>query len=193
MVVTSTDKNPILTARWVDELYEPQQSIQDNWGTYGDTKNDNVFEMSGSMLKHLTIKSGVAPFELRMKTNLGGPLAVMNSYYGKYSTMPGDAEARLKVIQNTYVPDMKAKNIYPPVFLDMDTTNRITQIETDLVSYAEGKKAEWLMKGGADAQWNEYMSKMNSLGLSELLQLKQKGYDSYTQNQSGSGSSTAAK
>ncbi len=193
MVVTSADNDPALTAKWVDELYKPQQSIQDNWGTYGDTKNDNIFEMSGNMLKHLTIKSGVAPYELRMKTNLGGPLAVLNSYYGKYSTMPSDAEARIKVINDTYVPDMKAKNIYPPVFMEMDTTNRITQIETDLVSYAEGKKAEWLMKGGVDAQWNEYLGKMNSLGLSELLQLKQKGYDSYMQNQNGSGSSTTTK
>lgn len=193
MVVTSADQNPALTAKWVDELYRPQQSIQDNWGTYGDTQNDNVFEMSGDMLKHLTLKSGVAPYELRMKTNLSGPLAVLNSYYGEYSTMPSDAEARLKVVTDTYVPDMTAKNIYPPVFMDMDTTNRITQIETDLVSYAEGKKAEWLMNGGADDQWNEYLDKMNSLGLTELLQLKQQGYDSYTQTQNGTNSSTASK
>ena len=41
-VITGTNPTP-LTAKWIALLYDPIQSIQDNWGTYGDTAQDNVF------------------------------------------------------------------------------------------------------------------------------------------------------
>src|SRR5699024_10519726 len=36
MVITSANKNLELTAKWIDQLYDPHQSVQNNWGTYGD-------------------------------------------------------------------------------------------------------------------------------------------------------------
>ena len=31
--ITGTNPNPALTAKWIDQLYDPIQSVQDNWGT----------------------------------------------------------------------------------------------------------------------------------------------------------------
>lgn len=53
-------------------------------------------------------------YELRMKTNLGGPLAVLDSYYGQYTTMPDDATLRLDTIQQLYSPCMQSDYDYPP-------------------------------------------------------------------------------
>ena len=44
MVITSADKNLEATVKWVDQLYDPVQSVQDNWGTYGDKTQQNIFE-----------------------------------------------------------------------------------------------------------------------------------------------------
>ena len=94
-VITGTNPNPALTAKWIDQLYAPIQSVQDNWGTYGDTTQDNIFEMKDDgTLQHLPVPEGVVPYELRMKTNPGGPLAVLDSYYGTYTTKPDDASLR---------------------------------------------------------------------------------------------------
>ncbi|MGZ4161433.1 MAG: extracellular solute-binding protein, partial [Neobacillus sp.] len=35
MVITSANQNLELTAKWIDKLYVPIQSVQNNWGTYG--------------------------------------------------------------------------------------------------------------------------------------------------------------
>lgn len=179
-VISGTNPNPALTAKWIDQLYDPIQSLQNNWGTYGDETQDNIFEMKDDgTLQHLPISEGVVPYELRMKTNLGGPLAVLDSYYGTYTTMPDDAKLRLNTISELYAPAMANEYDYPPIFFDIDTTDRITQIETDLKPYAESQKASWIMNGGAEQEWDAYMKKLNEMNLQELLQLKQTGLDSY--------------
>lgn len=182
-VITSTNANPALTAKWIDQMYAPIQSIQNNWGTYGDTEQDNVFEMlDDGTLKHLAIPEGIVPYELRMKTNLGGPLAVLNSYYGVYSTRPDDAAVRLDVMKELYAPAMQCDYNYPQVFFDIDTTNRITQIETDLKPYAQSQKASWVMNGNVAAEWDDYIAHLKALNLDELLELKQAGLDSFFAN-----------
>ena len=179
-VISGTNPNPALTAKWIDQLYDPIQSVQDNWGTYGDETQDNVFEMKeDGTLQHLPIAEGVVPYELRMKTNLGGPLAVLDSYYGTYTTMPDNAKLRLDTISELYSSAMANDYDYPPIFFDIDTMDRITQIETDLKPYAESQKASWIMNGGAEQEWDAYITKLNEMNLQELLQLKQTGLDNY--------------
>ena len=51
--------------------------------------------------------------------------------------------------------------------------------ETDLKNYAEQTKAGIVKDGITDEDWNAYLEKMDSMGLSELLELKQKGFDMF--------------
>ena len=68
MVITNANKNLEATAKWIDQLYDPIQSVQNNWGTYGDKTQQNIFEFDEAkgMLKHLPL-NGTAPVELRAK------------------------------------------------------------------------------------------------------------------------------
>ena len=45
-VVTATAKNPALICAWLDQMYNPIQSPQNNWGTYGEDDDFDIFEMS---------------------------------------------------------------------------------------------------------------------------------------------------
>ena len=182
-VITCTNKYPEITAAWIDQLYDPIISVQANWGTYGDETQDNIFELlDDGTLSHLPIPDGVVPYELRMKTNLGGPLAILDEYYGVYTTKPADAAARLDDMKNLYAPYMQMDYNFPPVFLDSATTERITQIEADLKPFAESQKAAWIMNGNVTAEWDGYISNLKAYGLDELLGLKQAALDSYFAN-----------
>jgi putative aldouronate transport system substrate-binding protein len=182
-VITCTNKYPEITAAWIDQLYDPIISVQANWGTYGDETQDNIFELlDDGTLSHLPIPDGVVPYELRMKTNLGGPLAILDEYYGVYTTKPADAAARLDDMKNLYAPYMQMDYNFPPVFLDSATTERITQIEADLKPFAESQKAAWIMNGNVAAEWDGYISNLKAYGLDELLGLKQAALDSYFAN-----------
>ncbi|WP_079912739.1 ABC transporter substrate-binding protein [Paenibacillus sp. 32352] len=181
MVITSANKNVETTAKWVDQLYDPIQSVQNNWGTYGDDKQQNIFEFDEAkgMLKHLPL-NGAAPVELREKTSIGGPLAILDSYYGKYTTMPDDAKGRMDIIKNIMAPKMKAENVMPSVFNSIDELDRLTTIETDLFAYVLRMRTEWYQNGKIDEQWDAYLKELDRLGLQEWLKIKQGGYDRVT-------------
>ncbi|MFC0270956.1 ABC transporter substrate-binding protein [Metabacillus herbersteinensis] len=178
MVITSANKNLELTAKWIDQLYNPVQSVQNNWGTYGDETKQNIFEFdeSANMLKHLSLE-GTAPVELREQTSIGGPLAILDEYYGTVTTKPDDAAWRLGLMKDVMVPDMKADNIYPRVFFSLEELDKISTIEADLKPYVERKKAEWISNGKVEEEWSEYLSELDRLGLQEWLEIKQVGYD----------------
>jgi putative aldouronate transport system substrate-binding protein len=181
MVITSANQNLELTAKWIDQLYDPNQSVQNNWGTYGDDTQQNIFEFdeSAQMLKHLPLEG--APVELRERTSVGGPLAILDSYYGTVTTKPDDAAWRLGLMKEVMVPYMQAENIYPRVFHGIDELNRLSTIEADLIPYVNRKRAEWITNGKVEQEWEEYLTELDRLGFQEWLQIKQAGYDRATE------------
>ncbi|KGA95999.1 ABC transporter substrate-binding protein [Alkalihalobacillus alcalophilus ATCC 27647 = CGMCC 1.3604] len=178
MVITSANQNLELTAKWIDQLYDPYQSVQNNWGTYGDETQQNIFEFdeSAQMLKHLDLE-GTAPVELRERTNIGGPLAILDSYYGDITTMPDDAAWRLDLMREVMVPHMSADHIYPRVFFDLDELRRLSQIEADFYPYINRKRAEWITNGKIEEEWDDYLEELERLSYSEWLEIKQAGFD----------------
>lgn len=183
MVITSSNKNLELTAKWIDQQYKPLQSVQNNWGTYGDKKQQNIFsfDKANKMLKHLPLES-TAPTEIRQKTEVGGPLAILDSYYGKVTTMPDDAKWRLDILKENYVPYMKNENTYPKVFMKEKDLDKIAQIEADMLDFIARKRAEWITKGNVDQEWDAYKKELEKYGLSEYLSIKQKYYDDYLES-----------
>lgn len=180
MIITSANENLELTAKWIDQLYEPHQSVQNNWGTYGDEEQQNIFEFDEgeNMLKHLPLE-GTAPVELRERTSVEGPLAILDSYYGDVTTMPDDAAWRLDLMKEVMTPHMGDQHIYPDIMFSLEDLDRLSVIEADLFPYLDRKRAEWMSNGRADEEWADYLNELERLGLSEWLEIKQKYYDEY--------------
>ncbi|KAB8125928.1 extracellular solute-binding protein [Gracilibacillus oryzae] len=178
MVVTSANENLELTAKWIDQLYDPHQSVQNNWGTYGHEEKQNIFEFDEDkkMLRHLPLE-GTAPVELREETSIGGPLAILDEYYGDVTTMPDDAAWRLEQLHENLVPYMNNENIYPNVFMSLEELEQLSDIEADLFPYVERKKAEWITNGNVEEEWEEYLAELDRLGYQEWLEIKQTAYD----------------
>jgi putative aldouronate transport system substrate-binding protein len=182
-VITSSCKNLELAAKWIDLMYAPLQSIQNNWGTYGEEGKNNIFELKeDGTLTHTPIDSlSVSPWEARTAQMVGGPLAVLNSYYGLYTTCPPDALERMEFVKS-YVKDMKYDMVYPNVFMSQEDSVQLAQYETGIKQYAEQMKAEWILNGGIEKEWDSYLKKLDQLGLKEYLAIKQKYLDSYLSN-----------
>lgn len=189
-VLTTSCRDTALAAAWIDLMYAPIQSAQNNWGTYGEDGAANIFELvkneaGEDMLKHMELGDN-SPVEIRENQSVNGPLAVLNDYYGVYVTQPDDAKWRLDNMHDTYLKDMKAKYVYPNVFMSIDDTNRVSQLDTDIKKYAEQMKARWILNGGIENEWDEYIEKLNAYGLEEYLEIKQKYFDKYQESLEGS-------
>ena len=46
-------------------------------------------------------------------------------------------------------------------------------------SVIEQKKADWILNGGIEKEWDSYLKKMEQYGLSDYLSIKQKYFDQY--------------
>ena len=79
----------------------------------------------------------------------------------------------------TYLEDMNSKYVYPNVFMSIEDTNLVSQYDTDIKKYAEQMKASWILNGGIEEEWDEYLEKMEDYGLSDYLAIKQKYFDQY--------------
>ena len=185
-VLTTSCKNTALAAAWIDQMYAPLQSPQNNWGTYGEKDSFNIFEMGTNkdgekMLKHMDL-GNESPVEVREAQSVNGPLAVLNEYYDVYVTQPADAKWRLDNMHETYLEDMHSKYVYPNVFMSIEDTNKVTQYDTDIRKYAEQKKADWILNGGIEKEWDSYLKKMEQYGLSDYLAIKQKYFDKYQES-----------
>ena len=182
-VVTAAAKNPALACAWLDQMYAPIQSPQNNWGTYGEEDDFDIFEMSTNangepMLKHAPL-GDASPVEVREAESVNGPLAILDSYYDVYVTCPDDAQYRLDWIKDIYTPDMNHKYVYPNVFMTTDDTKRVSDLAADLTKCVNGAKADWIMNGFTDADWDKFQADLQAYGLEEYLSIHQKYLDAY--------------
>ena len=182
-VVTAKAANPALVCAWLDQMYIPIQSAQNNWGTYGEDDGFDIFEMSTNadgepMLKHAPL-GDASPVEVREAESVNGPLAVLNDYYDVYVTCPDDAQYRLDWIEQIYTPEMHNDYVFPNVFMSSEDTDTISELETDLSTYMNTCKADWIMNGMAGGAWEEYLGMLEEYRLSDYLAIMQKYLDAY--------------
>ncbi|MDY4193674.1 MAG: extracellular solute-binding protein [Bariatricus sp.] len=185
-VVTAVAENPALVCAWLDQMYDPFQSPQNNWGTYGEDDEFDIFELGENengeeMLKHAPL-GDASPVEVREAECVGGPLAILDEYYGVYVTCPDDAQYRLDWIKEYYTPDMNTKYVYPNVFMSQEDTEELSNLQADIQKTINAKKSDWIMNGFTDADWDKYLKDLDAYGLQDYLDIFQKYLDSYYEN-----------
>lgn len=182
-VVTAVAKEPAFVCAWLDQMYAPIQSPQNNWGTYGEDDDFDIFEMSTNdagepMLKHAPL-GDASPVEVREAESVNGPLAILDEYYGVYVTCPDDAQYRLDWIKDIYTPDMNTEYVYPNVFMSREDTDRLAVLTPDITQYINECRSRWIMNGCTDDDWDGYIDKLNAYGLEEYLAIFQKYLDAF--------------
>ena len=182
-VVTANAKNPALIAAWIDQMYDPIQSPQNNWGTYGEDDGFDIFVMGKNadgedMLQHAPL-GDKSPVEVREAESVNGPLAILDSYYGKYVTLPDDAAYRLNWIKDIYTPDMNFKYAMPNVFMSAEDTKTVSNLLADIQKCINTAKSDWVMNGFGDAEWDKLQSDLKAYKLDDLIAIYQKYVDAY--------------
>ena len=172
-----------LVCQWVDQCYAPIQSPQNNWGTYGEDDDFDIFEMSENeagepMLKHAWL-GDASPVEVREAEAVGGPLAILDEYYGVYVTTPDDAQYRLDWIKDVYAPDVNSKYMVPNVFMSMEDVEELSNLEADLAKATNAAKSDFVMNGFGDAEWDALQDSLDAYGLEDYLAIYQKYVDAY--------------
>ena len=180
-VLTINAKNPALICAWLDQMYAPLQSPQNNWGTYGEDDGFDIFVMGTNdkgepMLQHADLGDH-SPVEVREAEMVDGCLAVLDSYYGEYVTCPDDAKYRLDWIKDIYTPDMHTKYVFPNVFMSADDTKAISNLNPDIDKCIKTARAHGIMNGFTEADWEQLKTDLENYKLQEFLGIFQKYVD----------------
>ena len=103
-------------------------------------------------------------------------LALFREFYETTLPMPDSAKAKDKINSEMYLP-VATTIYYPTLLFSTEDNDRIALIGSDIIAYNEKMRAKWLAYGGVDEEWDEYIAKLNSMGLQEYIDIYQKTYD----------------
>ncbi|GHU70421.1 ABC transporter substrate-binding protein [Clostridia bacterium] len=99
-----------------------------------------------------------------------------NHFYFPASDVVGTREWGYESFYKDQLPDWDV--IFTAGSLDADSTAIMAQYDTDITNYRKQTIANWIMNSSdIRTEWDGYVAQMESLGLSDALQLKQQAYD----------------
>jgi putative aldouronate transport system substrate-binding protein len=173
-VITKANKQPDLTLRWVDVLYEPKMSAQINWGPIGIIYKEDA----NGQLVNMELPAGTVMGEYRQKVAPGGPLLILNNDFGKVVDMEARAKVRKNDINTIYAPNLWPEN-FPKVFLSADELTKVNRIQVDLDKLVKQKRSGWMLNGGIDKEWDSYLGELKKIGLDDALKIWQDALDRY--------------
>ena len=96
-----------------------------------------------------------------------------------------------KVVNQNYDTMRTAWNIYkdagvlneevwPRPYYSNEDASTLYRITTDIFYQVDSYRARWITgEGNIDAEWDEYIKKLEGLGLEDMVRIYQSGYDSY--------------
>lgn len=171
--ITSTNKYPEATMRWIDYFYSDEGSIFFRYGVEGQTyvkKPDGSVEYTDAILKDSRgIGTAVAQFTIWPG---GGAPHWINDKNSTAISSPTTREAQKAL--DPYMP----KEVYGPPLFDKESMDKAVTLQADIDKYFNESCTKFIDGDIGFDKWDEYVNTMNKLGLKELEALYQKAFDS---------------
>ncbi len=176
MAITRANQYPAATMRWADRLFEPVMSAQTNWGPIDVT----LQEGANGILEQIPAEAGVSEGERRQLVAPGGPKIIQEKDFETVVAPEPRAEERQDLVAEHYAP-FAANDAYPPVLLSNEELDQISFPQTDITALVKEKFASWIANGTIDAEWDGYVSQLDSMGVDDVTGVYQQAYDRFQQ------------
>jgi ABC-type sugar transport system, periplasmic component len=183
IVMTTKCKSKDAAMKFIDQFYNPRNSIQVLFGSIGPNIKENA---DGSLVVLPPTDKAMDPGTWKWTSALAddGPMYVADSLKVTLGTDMQAIDSISKpfdaILKNV---DLK-KDVWPGTFIkySSDDNNQMALLKTNLNSLTSTKWANWIAKGGVDAEWDQYVKDCDNAGLPQLTKIMQKYYDAYIKN-----------
>ncbi|ASS67379.1 MULTISPECIES: extracellular solute-binding protein [unclassified Paenibacillus] len=170
--VTSADKHPDATIRWIDYFYGEEGSTLFRYGIEGQTFSFKA--------------DGLPEYNESIRTDKRG----MGTAIGQFTSWPGGGAPQLLIEKNAsavnppsvqeaqkkldpYLP----KAIYGAPLLDEKTNKELDTLRQDLDAYVAESTAKFITGALPLDKWDEYAKTLKGLGLPRLEEIYQNAFD----------------
>lgn len=175
VLITKFCEYPEVAARWIDQFYTGEASIQNFWGGIGTviTKHDDGTYTLNDPPEGTSADSWYWDSSLRDF----GPKYVSREFEAnvKLSSESGDG---LKYELSKIAEDT-VTTPYPNVMFTNEENEERPTLATDIDKYVESTRAKWVTEGGIDEEWDAYIEQLNAMGLERLIQIYTDAYNRY--------------
>lgn len=173
--ISANTKYPERIMALLDDIYSEYYSIQ---MYYGSIPNQVTYDEATDTYIILDPPEGEYLDNVKWTNSLVdyAPLYFSKALTAK-TTAPAEETARID--QDNVYADNFPTEIYPLVKFDMETTEELAFLSTDIYKIVDEKMATWVVDGGVEEEWDAYLAQLEGMGLSEMCDYYQKAYDAY--------------
>lgn len=175
--ISKNCKDPETLLKWADQLYDPKNSMQAIYGPIGTFFEEKPDDKGVYVNK--TPPEGTTSGELKGMNELLGPSAQLNEDFGSLYYMEDRAQQRLDDLNNFWFNNVNNFEYYPSVVYTLEETEIVNDKLADIKSYTAEMSSNWLINGGVEEQWDEYVSQLKAMGIDEVVKCWQDAYDRY--------------
>ena len=175
-VITSACEHPEVLMRWADIQYDPLVSIQVDQGLLGRTLE---MDEDGS-LHFLPVPEGKTFTEMihDYSPGVNGISAVTSEIADKLE-LNANLQERQE-LDEVFAPyNVPVEQVFPSMYLTVEETERISVLETDIKAYVDQCYANWIVNGGIEEEWDNYLKTLNNMGVQEYVQIYTDAYERY--------------
>ncbi|MCH9275100.1 extracellular solute-binding protein [Bifidobacterium amazonense] len=175
LAVRAGDENMDAVLKIVNKLYDPEVSVQQFYGSTPDylaKKDDKTYELTQKAI------------DSDARVGLGGESSAGwipdDVTVGNVDYLTSFREAD-DVYAEQYKHFDLTKDTMPDYVRPSDTdSTTISNNDTQMFDYAMPVISRWIVSGGVDGEFDDFVSKLRTLGMDDTVALWQKWYDKYT-------------
>ena len=169
--ITSAAKFPEIILRWADYLYDEEKSIYYRYGRSVTSNSDGTFTWVG-----IPDGEDTATWIWAPETAIPH-LVTFENWVRRAGIQEKDSE-RI-AISELYSPQFTSLPAFYDIVFSADEQEEIGMYQEDIRSFVDQHIAKWITQGGIEAEWDTYISELDSIGLRKWLAVLQKGYDRF--------------
>lgn len=186
--ISKTCKSPEVAFKWADGLYSLDSALRyieaGREGSEWQKGNADEKDVNGKPAKWTRIGNTEYAETQNVHYYQVGPSYRSREYRESWAVPqdpydPKGYELRLHIATKQYEPyRQNIKNIFPPLYINKDDVNDLTQLKTNIKTFINENIAAFIT-GHKDLNkdWDSYVKQLDNQGLQRLLEIDQKAYD----------------
>lgn len=179
IVMSAKTKNKEAAMRFINELYNPEVSMQVLFGSLDTNIKDNG-DSTYTVLPPADTKMDPGTWKWTSTWADNGPMYIADSLNLTLGKDMQEVLVQSEPLKDALDVDTD-NDVFPGMFIKYTTADNNTMSlgNTNIMNLANTSFAKWVTKGGIETQWDEYVKQSKKAGLDQNLEIMQKYYDDY--------------
>jgi putative aldouronate transport system substrate-binding protein len=165
--ITSVNKHPEATMRWIDYFYSDEGSTLLRFGREGEH-----YEMKDGIPYYKEELLAVAEAQAKITPYAGGGAPHIISDKVASFINPPQVQEAFEALE-PYLPEIR----YAPPMFDEATAQQVNILRNDIDKYIEEQSTKFIVGALSFDKWGEFQSTLEKMNVAELEKLYQEAYD----------------